>query len=88
MHVSEEECPKRHRLLKWDEKKKSITLSLEKFYSAKKFFCWVDHVFQTFLRDVTPWILFGWCMPYNCTLDELYKYLFKGVMWGLALVLF
>ena len=88
MHVSEEECPKRHRFLKWDEKKKSITLSLEKFYSAKKFFCWVDHVFQTFLRDVTPWILFGCFFKDDCGMDLLGDYLMRGLFFGLALVVF
>ena len=84
----EEECPKRHSFLKWNAKNKSIQLSLEKFYSVKTFFCWVDHVFQTFLRDVTPWILFGCMWPQWCDFEEFIEYLSRGFIWGLMLVLF
>merc|ERR1739848_619151 len=84
--ISEEGCPKRQSLLKWNEENKSIQFSLEKFYSAKNFFCFVDHVFQTILRDVLPWILFGWIGTTSAEL--LYEYVVRGFFYGLALVLF
>ena len=85
--IREEGCPKRQSLLKWNEENKSIQFSLEKFYSAKNFFCFVDHVFQTFLRDVLPWILFGWIGP-GADTASLYEHVERGFWFGMALVLF
>ena len=49
-------CAQKQSLMIWNEKNKTIHFSMEIFFNGKKFFCFIYNVFQTFLRDVAPWV--------------------------------